>query len=128
MTQDERDGVKQALIELIPPLEAFINDKGGAPGFLLARLTDAHNALKSPAPNNAPPDRELSEDELAQRLHADFAWVGARHYTKVNPKAVRSRNPGFCFMAAGWRRCGMTKGGLIILERDAQAAIGNGRA
>jgi hypothetical protein len=30
---------------------------------------------------------------------------------------VRSTNPGFCFLVAGWRRCGRTKGGLLILER-----------
>jgi hypothetical protein len=47
---------------------------------------------------------------------ADFCWPGERHYTYVNQKAVRSSNPGFCFVAAGWRRCGMTKGGLLILE------------
>lgn len=50
---------------------------------------------------------------------ADHCWPGERHYTYVDPKAVRSTNPGFCFMAAGWRRCGVTKGGLIILERNA---------
>lgn len=48
---------------------------------------------------------------------ADFCWPGERHYTYVNPKAVRSVNPGFCFVAAGWWRCGLTKGGLHILER-----------
>lgn len=48
---------------------------------------------------------------------ADFAWPGARHYTYVNAGKVRSANPGFCFLAAGWRRCGMTKSGLLILER-----------
>lgn len=48
---------------------------------------------------------------------ADCAWPGERHYTKVNSQAVRSSNPGFCFIAAGWRRCGLTKGGLVILER-----------
>lgn len=48
---------------------------------------------------------------------ADFVWPCRRHYTYVNPKAVRSSNPGFCFLAAGWRKCGMTKGGLLILER-----------
>ena len=48
---------------------------------------------------------------------ADHVWPGCRHYTYVNPKAVRSSNPGFCFMAAGWRRCGVTKGGLFVLER-----------
>ena len=48
---------------------------------------------------------------------ADFCWPGERHYTFVNAGRVRSTNPGFCFKAAGWGRCGETKGGLIILER-----------
>lgn len=48
---------------------------------------------------------------------ADLCWPGCRHYTKVNPRAVRSKNPGFCFMAAGWRRAGMTQGGLIIFDK-----------
>ena len=47
---------------------------------------------------------------------ADHAWPDQRHYTFVDPKAVRSSNPGFCFLAAGWRKCGMTKNGLLILE------------
>lgn len=48
---------------------------------------------------------------------ADHVWPGERHYTYVRPSAVRSSNPGYCFLAAGWRRCGHTKGGLLILER-----------
>lgn len=48
---------------------------------------------------------------------ADHAWPGQRHYTKVSAADVRSSNPGFCFIAAGWRRCGMTKSGKLILER-----------
>jgi len=51
---------------------------------------------------------------------ADCIWPNSRHYTYVNPQAVASANPGFCFIAAGWRRCGWTKGGLLILEREAQ--------
>lgn len=47
---------------------------------------------------------------------ADFAWPGARHYTYVKASAVKSSNPGFCFLAAGWRKCGMTQSGLHILE------------
>jgi hypothetical protein len=47
---------------------------------------------------------------------ADCAGPGLRHYTYVNAAKLRSRNPGFCFMAAGWRRCGRTKNGLIVLE------------
>ena len=49
---------------------------------------------------------------------ADHAWPGQRHYTKVNPEEVRSGYPGWCFVRAGWKRCGMTKGGLLLFERN----------
>lgn len=48
---------------------------------------------------------------------ADFCWPGERHYTFVNAKKIKSVNPGFCFQRAGWRKCGVTKGGLVILEK-----------
>lgn len=45
-------------------------------------------------------------------------WPGTRLYTYVNAKKVRSANPGYCFKAAGWTRCGVSKRrGLIILEK-----------
>jgi hypothetical protein len=43
-------------------------------------------------------------------------WPGERLYTYVNPRKVQSANPGYCFIRAGWRRCGVTKGGLLVLE------------
>ena len=44
-------------------------------------------------------------------------WPGQRFYTYVDPVRVRSSNPGCCFLAAGWRRCGVTrKRGLLVLE------------
>ena len=49
---------------------------------------------------------------------ADFAWPGERHYTYVRAEAIKSRNPGWCFICAGWQRCGLSKkAGLVILER-----------
>lgn len=49
---------------------------------------------------------------------ADFCWPSERHYTYVRAEAVRSKNPGYCFLAAGWRKCGYTKvNKLLILER-----------
>jgi hypothetical protein len=50
---------------------------------------------------------------------ADERWPGERHYTYVDPKKLpRGSNPGYCFLMAGWRRCGVTKDkGLHILER-----------
>jgi hypothetical protein len=44
-------------------------------------------------------------------------WPGERLYTYVNPHKIRSTNPGYCFLQAGWERCGMTKKrGLLIFE------------
>lgn len=44
-------------------------------------------------------------------------WPRERHYTYVNPKRVCSTNPGYCFLMAGWRKCGVTKWKkLLILE------------
>lgn len=43
-------------------------------------------------------------------------WPGERLYTYVNPKKIKSSNPGYCFQVAGWKKFGVTKGGLLILE------------
>lgn len=60
----------------------------------------------------------LSSDLIIEAdLIADQKWPGERHYTYVDASKVRSTNPGCCFMKAGWRRCGLTKGGLLVLER-----------
>lgn len=41
-----------------------------------------------------------------------------RLYTYVDPRKIRSSNPGCCFIKAGWQRCGITKvNKLIILEK-----------
>ena len=47
-------------------------------------------------------------------------WPAERFYTFVDPGQVRSRNPGFCFLAAGWQRCGRTRRGLHVLELPAE--------
>lgn len=44
-------------------------------------------------------------------------WPGERFYTYVNPRKVKSANPGYCFLRAGWKRCGVTKTRrLLVLE------------
>lgn len=44
-------------------------------------------------------------------------WPRERLYTYVNPRRVRSTNPGCCFKKAGWRVCGVTKTRrLLVLE------------
>lgn len=45
-------------------------------------------------------------------------WPMERLYTYVNAKKIKSKNPGYCFIAAGWNRCGITKWNkLVILEK-----------
>ena len=47
-------------------------------------------------------------------------WPGERLYTYVNPRKIQSTNPGYCFIMAGWRKCGVTKvNKLVILEKTA---------
>lgn len=48
---------------------------------------------------------------------ADALWVDRRHYTYVDASKVRSTNPGYCFLQAGWTKCGRTKDGKLIFER-----------
>jgi hypothetical protein len=45
-------------------------------------------------------------------------WPGERFYTYVNPRFVKSPNPGYCFKVNGWKQIGITKRRkLIILEK-----------
>ena len=53
----------------------------------------------------------------ADRLAFEIFAGENRHYTYVNPDKVRrKRDPGRCFLRAGWKHAGWTKGGLRILE------------
>lgn len=66
----------------------------------------------------------LSSDLI--RLADDMAWErwpGERLYTYVDPKNTRhKRDPGRCFLKAGWNHCGWTPKGLRILECSPQSA------
>jgi hypothetical protein len=42
-------------------------------------------------------------------------WPGQRHFTYVADDQVRSRNPGYCFLKAGWQRCGRNRDGRLTL-------------
>ena len=56
----------------------------------------------------------LEAEQLAWRR-----WPGTRIYTYVCDPKVNSTNPGYCFLRAGWRRCGRNKHArLTILEKQ----------
>lgn len=56
---------------------------------------------------------------LAAEPFAERRWpTETRFYTYVNAAKVRrKRDPGRCFLRAGWRSCGTTQGGLLIFEK-----------
>ena len=44
-------------------------------------------------------------------------WPGVRHFTFVDPAEIRSTNPGYCFLMAGWTRLEKrSKSGKVVLE------------
>lgn len=58
----------------------------------------------------------LSSDLLRDGMAAAWKrWPEQRLYTYVNPRAVKSPNPGYCFLAAGWRKCGVTKARRLLI-------------
>jgi hypothetical protein len=59
----------------------------------------------------------LSSDLITEAMGLAWVrWPGQRLYTYIDPKRVRSTNPGYCFLAAGWHKWGTTKNGKLILE------------
>jgi hypothetical protein len=59
----------------------------------------------------------LSSDLIKEGMTLAWVrWPSKRLYTYVNPDKIKSTNPGYCFIKAGWRKCGYSKGGLLILE------------
>jgi len=62
---------------------------------------------------------QLSSDLIREAVTLAWErWPGARLYTYVNPNGIRrKRDPGRCFLKAGWNYCGETKWNkLRILE------------
>lgn len=55
---------------------------------------------------------------LEAETMAHKRWGNERLYTYINPKKIKSENPGYCFKIAGWKVCGVTKvHKLIIMEK-----------
>ena len=63
-------------------------------------------------------DRLSSEIILEAEALAFAKWGPNRLYTYVNPKKIRSSNPGYCFQRAGWQKRGISSRGLVLLAKD----------
>jgi hypothetical protein len=44
-------------------------------------------------------------------------WPGARLFTYVDATQVPTATPGFCFLAARWKRVGQSQTGLLLFEK-----------
>lgn len=54
----------------------------------------------------------------AARQVAAVRWPDeTEYYTSVNPAKVASEVAGYCFIRDKWKRCGVTKSGLIMYKR-----------
>lgn len=87
------------------------------------RPLDRQEGVSCAVFHNEGPHRS-SDLILQAEEYAWKRWPGERLYTYVNPRRVRSPNPGYCFLAAGWQRCGRTRGGLVVLEKLPQDRTG----
>jgi hypothetical protein len=61
--------------------------------------------------------RLASDIILEAETHAIAKWGPGRMYTYVDPAKVRSSNPGYCYLMAGWHRHGWSKGGKLLLVK-----------
>lgn len=53
--------------------------------------------------------RRSSEIILEAEEMVTDLWGHARMFTYIDPRRIRSANPGYCFKRAGWRFVGLTK-------------------
>ena len=62
--------------------------------------------------------RRSSEIILEAEKMAFAKWGPGRMFTYVDPRKIRSVNPGYCFKCAGWKQIGTSKGGKILLAKE----------
>lgn len=61
--------------------------------------------------------RQSSEIILEAEEMAFRKWGPNRLFTYIDPKKIRSTNPGYCFKMAGWKRIGLSKSGKVLLAK-----------
>jgi len=65
---------------------------------------------------------DLSSDLIREAVAATSALWGAPleqgFVSFVDASRIRSTNPGYCFLRAGWHRAGQTRSGKIVLQLD----------
>lgn len=116
-----RDG-RQPVLFCGPGEKTVLIDAAGTALFVWRKFIDASGQQGVNCAVFRNESSVLSSTLILEAMEvAGRRWPGERMYTHVNAGAVKSSNPGFCFKMAGWRSCGRTKGGLVILERTAES-------
>lgn len=88
--------------------------------FIWRKFIDASGqiGINCAAFRNEAPEIYLSSDLILEAEQLAWGrWPGERLYTYVDARKVKSSNPGYCFIVAGWKKCGVTKSGKMILEK-----------
>jgi len=62
--------------------------------------------------------RTSSEVILECEQLAIERWGKNRMFTYVDPRKIKSRNPGYCFKMAGWKFVGLSKDGKHLLVKE----------
>ena len=61
--------------------------------------------------------RRSSDIILEAEQFAIARWGPGRMYTYIDPAKVRSTNPGYCYLKAGWHSHGYSKGGKRLMVK-----------
>lgn len=60
----------------------------------------------------------LSSEIIIEAERMAFAkWGPNRLYTYIDAAQVKSPNPGYCFLKAGWKKRGLSKSGKILMTK-----------
>ena len=62
--------------------------------------------------------RRSSDIILEAETLAFDKWGPNRLYTYVDPRKIKSVNPGYCFKVAGWRFVRLSKSGQHLLAKE----------
>ena len=62
-------------------------------------------------------NRRSSEIILEAEEKAIEFWGPGRMYTYIDAAKVKSPNPGYCYLCAGWKKMGLSKGGKILMVK-----------
>jgi hypothetical protein len=63
-------------------------------------------------------NRLSSEIILEAETFAVGRWGEIRGFTYIDRNAIQSLNPGYCFKMAGWKLCGKSESGKLLLEKQ----------